>query len=418
MPYFRYEATDSTGRRVDGTIHAASAQSARDTLSQRGFQSVLFQDPASRVAPPAHRPAPTPAQVASSAPGERTDWGTEDDLMFLFSQLGAHIRSGINPAEACHNLSLRAPRKDYARALEEMSRFAAEGRGLSTAMARWPYLFPPHVIGTVRVGELAGVLPEACDRIAEQSQKASGLRRMFWWISLLAWGTVVASPIGYVIVVALARSVEIQGTQGSSPRPADAIADALRETIFGVPGLAVALALLGLLGVRQYWRSMRFRANRHRSVTWAPLVGARTRSEAIESFSWALAHVSRAALAPRTAFVEAMNAIPNLWLLKDFEAVASRMTDKSPISENLKEIRWLPPELVPLIATGEMTGDIGSQMRFAVESARSESEFHTTALKSRIGCWVLLIYLMGTLIASYFLYGVFYPVLMRVLLGE
>lgn len=418
MPYFRYEATDSTGRRVGGTIQANSAQVAMDTLAQRGFQSVQFQDPTPRVALPPQRPAPTQPQVVQSAPGERTDWGTEDDLLFLFTQLAAHIRSGINPAQACHNLALRVPRKDYARALEEMSRFAAEGRGLSMVMARWPYLFPPHVIGTVRVGELAGVLPDACDRIAEQSMKASKLRRMFWWFSFVTWGMVVASPIAYVIVVALARSVEIQGTQGSSPRPADAIADALRETLFGVAGLGLVLFLLALVGTRQLWRSMRCRENRHRSVTWAPLAGSWARSEAIESFSWALAQVSRAALAPRTAFVEAMNAIPNLWLRRDFEAVAGRMTDKSPISESLKEIQWLPPELVPLISTGELTGDVGSQMRYAIESARSESEYHTTALKSRIGCWLILVYMTGALIASYFLYGVFYPVLMRVMLGE
>src|SRR5579872_5722528 len=124
MRFYQYSVSDKQGKRVDGTLQAASHDAARLALSNAGFTIYQIQELQAaaqpqppRPTPPAPRPSqsPRPVQInqvttapravrpemsapvhvntlTSNAPSTdtvKTKSGNDKDLFFLFSQLGS-----------------------------------------------------------------------------------------------------------------------------------------------------------------------------------------------------------------------------------------------------------------------------------------------------------------------------------------
>jgi type II secretory pathway component PulF len=286
----------------------------------------------------------------------KTKFGRDRDLFFLFSQLAQYFRSGVSPHVGLSNLAQRS-RPRYQESLEAAAAAVGEGKRLSDVFERYPYLYPPDVVGTLRAGETAGYLGEACDRIADQLQMSNRLKRRLAWFLIILIGLVVAFPIVYAIVNASLSSIAAQDKAGGSLPVAGTLVTAVRVELVRILPIALP-CLVAFIGFLFFWHSMPMRELRHRIVLGFPVLGGRVKAEAMARFTWAMGMVSRGGMSGQNTFLLAAETVPNLILRRKLVDAAKSMHEAERLSVALKRSQALPVEYAHIVETGETTGDV------------------------------------------------------------
>lgn len=455
MRFYQYKATDKSGRPAEGTIRAASADAAQSALVAAGYTVKSVQDVASKPAAPAGkakvplaavRPpgtaakAPIAQAVQLSAaptqvqkmPGEqprvmtinspaapvvtpstnKTKFGRDRDLYFLFSQLSQYFHTGISPQTAMVDLAKRTPAR-YHGSLEEAAQALAEGKRLSDVFVKYPYLYSPDIIGTLRAGEASGFLSEACSTIADQKETSARLKRklnVFLWMFV---ATLISFPICYAIITGSLKSMQQQDKAGGSLPIAGTITHAVGvDMLHTLPWSLPTMA--GLIGFLIWWHSMRMRMARHQLVLRFPILGGRARSESISRFTWTMGMVSRAGLSPQSVFEIAAESVPNMAIRAQLMASAATMHESERLSAALTRSGTLPVEYTHIVATGEMTGDVPRAL--ADISRATDADFRGRDAGAAVSTGIL--FYIGLAILTTFMVGFLYQVLYGGMIGS
>ena len=428
MPSFRYIASDQRGQAAEGYVDAASLTEAAKLVAARGLrvsQVVAAAPPARQTAAapasPKLAPAPAPPTAAPAQAGHhplvRTRRGSDKSLFFIFSQLAAYARSGVNPMQAAADLSSRIRHPGYAQALGDLAGMAREGGRMSDVFARYPDLFPPHVAGTVRTGEEAGALPESLERVARQADASHKLGRLVRWLGVLALMVVLMTPLGIAAAKGGVASWDMQElTGGQAPGFQNFLAEVGKVFVWLLPVCAGLFLVAWLL--RLSWMSLSNQERRHSALLRIPTIGKRAKVESVAAFGWALAALARTGMSPRMSWDTAASAVPNLEVRRRLEEVGIRMGHGTKLSDALAATNLLPEEYGMVVETGEMTGGISAALQDANRMTEQELASLETRARARMGCWMLLILGIGSAIMFGILYGVFYRELIPKILGE
>ncbi|MBN9502179.1 MAG: hypothetical protein BGO01_19040 [Armatimonadetes bacterium 55-13] len=443
MPFFQFTATNSQGQPMQGQVQAGSLEEANRALTQQGYRvsdlresnrlapnapspSPNAQRPvanAPSIAPNAQRPTPNAQHINTPAPKPKrhrvkTRYGTEKDTFFLFSQLAALFKSGVNASQAFHDLGMRNRRSDYREAMMEVSRNVIEGGSIADTLERYPYLFAPHVVGTVRAGEVGGYLPEAFETISSQADSSRKFRRWFVWLGWAVVSVLICVPIGKAFTDGAVNSWDVQEKSGGmAPGGATLLAQIWQLIKWPIGPLTILVTLI-FIAVSYIWQSMRFRELRHRLVLLAPAATKRAKSESFAAFSWNLSNLARSGIAPHRAWELASATVPNQAIRASLDAQGAQMTEQTKLSEALFNTRMIPHEYSALVQTGEITGDVPGQLMQAARMSQDEFGIHDKMAKGRVGCWILIVsFGIGTLVI-YALYGGFWTKLIPKIIGE
>jgi type II secretory pathway component PulF len=424
MPFFQFQATDNQGNPITGTVQAGSLDEANRALANQGFKVTGLRDP-NVMAPPSVQTAaqprvatferpitPAPVRVNTPAPrplGEprKTKYSQDKDIYFIFSQLAAYFKSGINPAQAFTEIGNKQPREDIREAMLFVASRVGEGSGIANLLALYPFLFAPHVVGAVRAGEMGGYLPEAMENISAQADSSRKMRRWMVWLGLFAIGIPPAIPIGNALFNSVIASWDVQEATGGNAPVAATVGKGFVKEMLGPIGIYSLVILILFIILALTWQSMWFRTLRHRMALRVPTVGRRARAEGFAAFTWNLSNLSRAGIAPRQAFRLATDTVPNQDIRLALERQADQMTDQTKLSEALHGTKMLPYELSAMVQTGEITGDVPGQLMNGAKVQQQEFDHQDKNVRTRVGCWMLLLFfLVGPVIVAA-LYGDF-----------
>ncbi|MBI5706021.1 MAG: type II secretion system F family protein [Armatimonadetes bacterium] len=423
MPTFRYLAQDNAGTRLDGEIEASSLRDAQLRLRQRGLNPLSVASSATVAAPPARRSVPPPAiraqldsvagQAVQPVQTVKTKFGSDKDRFFIFTQLGSHLKAGINPAKAFENLLTHGTPAHFHEALQQAARSGVEGGSVAGVLRRYPYLFPDHVVALYGAGEQGGFLPEACEAIAAQAEQARKFGRPFVWLSWLTIMALVSAPLGFWVVQSGMDAMRLQDQQGGTlPGMQTYRAALLAELKWPIGPAMLAMLILGTVFIL-WWRSLRVTALRHRLTARLPLSGKRGWHEGMALFAWTLSHLMKAALAPRTALLSAADAIPNHSVREEIRQIGAAMGDNTALSAAFRGSAKMPPEFLALMQTGEMVGDMPGQLLIVSRSCSEAQQEVETLSKWRIGLWAILLIALGFVFVAWLLYGYMYPQLFK-----
>lgn len=397
MSFFRYSARDARGKILEGTVEAPDVREASRILVGRGYRVDHIQ--------PSGAPAQT-VPTTDDAPTVRTRSATDKDRFLLFSQLAALLRSGVNPHDACETLAHRVRHSGLQRACRDVAGSAREGAPISTVLARYPFLFPPHVVGIVRAGEAGGFLPEACARVAEQAESSHKFGRAMWMASAVFLHALLIVPGAWLATRGVSTAwdkIDAAGGAGGAMGGLRLMVDSMVERLKWPVG-PVTLGVYLLLWIAWFaWKSLPFRPMRHRLGLGWVAYGPRARQEGLAIFAWALSKISNAGIAPQTAWQMAVDCVPNLELQDRIREAGSRLRENQPMSEAFFESRLFPEEYAPMMATGEQTGDVPGTLSRLAEMGSAEFEAATGKAKWRTGCWSSL----GCFVASAIVFVLF-----------
>lgn len=149
---YSYEARDSSGEIVAGTVSAGSVEKATSILSDQDLFVVRLAERAGRLS-------------GAKGPGEGR--ATRRQVAWFMTQLSIMVETGISISEAIHSLRRQSSDPKLRRLLEQVARKVDEGSPFSESLACHPISFPPTLIAMIRASEMNGSLAEVLRRCSE-----------------------------------------------------------------------------------------------------------------------------------------------------------------------------------------------------------------------------------------------------------
>src|SRR5436189_5678410 len=162
MAAFAYTAITAEGLVSSGNIHAPDFTGAREQLRLRGLLPERLEE-----------------LPASGEQSVRTTFKAikPKSLQIFSRQLATMIEAGLNVVAALVILEEQTDDDYLASVIAELRADVEGGLLLSQAMARHPKVFSNLYAAMVQAGEASGMLDHVLDRVAEQIEKETKIKR-------------------------------------------------------------------------------------------------------------------------------------------------------------------------------------------------------------------------------------------------
>lgn len=182
MPEFSYVAVDASGKKITGTVAAATQREAVAAVSARDLFPLEVRGEATDAA--ALRRRRVPAQL----------------MAVTYGQLADLLRSGVPLLRAIQVIRGQVSHPALKEVLGEVARRVEDGASLADAVARFPGCFGEMAVSMIRAGGEGGFLEDALVRVAAFTDASEDLRKrvmgaMAYPVLLFLIGTVVVSGL-------------------------------------------------------------------------------------------------------------------------------------------------------------------------------------------------------------------------------
>ena len=366
MPEFAYRAGAERG-----TVAAGSPREARDRLRERGLAVSEVRELTRRRG------------AAGAAPAGRLRGRRGFDLAEVARELATLLSVGVPVLEALETLA--AGRAAGPRAvLETLAERLRRGVPLAAAM-RDPAVarhFDPLSVQLVEVGEQAGNLDEALDRVAEFRERRAQLQGKL--------GATLAYPL-FVGVVAVLVSVFLMTrvvpgvlapllAQGR-PLPAVTLAvKAVSDTLLHQGGwILLGLLVAGALGVLA-WRRPAVRRAASEASLRVPVLGPLLRQRALCHLCEVMGTLLRAGIDFDRACALAARSCPQRVIGEALGSARESVVAGSDIAEALEATGHFPPTVVRAFAVGQRSGRLGPVLQRLADNLDAQVQRGTARL--------------------------------------
>jgi type IV pilus assembly protein PilC len=341
MQTFTYQARDTLGHLIEGTLDVESREEAAARLKRDGLVVVELEEESGGL-------DLLPRRVSQS------------DIIYVTSQLAVMVDTGINLSAALESIAAQEASPALKSVLLDLKSRVEGGEDFSSALARHPQHFDKTYVALIKAAEQTGRLAELLDTVAnylrsrlEMKQKVRAAMAYPTIMGVLAVGVTI-----FLLTYILPKFEPLFTRKGVKlPRPTVIMMTA-SDLILDYWPLWIVLAI-GL--VVTYFLGRRTEAGRQ-IIDWVkinlPIVGPMTRkitiSRSIRTLGTMVASgVSMLDAIRLTAEVSGNYYYEQVWL-----RVLHEITQGNRIVESLQRETLLPPTLIQMIGAGEETGKL------------------------------------------------------------
>jgi len=352
MALFEYQAKDSAGRQVSGTLEAGDRRSALNQAREQGLWITDLREVQPKAIPQ--------SAIFSGA--------SLKEMMVCFRQFATMLNAGLSLLQCLRTLVAQTSNRRLREALGSMAEEVQTGRSLSSAMSHHPSLFSPLQIRLVEAGETGGMLDRMLNRIAEYLEHEYEIR--------LLLNKATAYPKILAVLALLIANVPTLVLQGPLPFLSSIASIAL---IVLIPlGLIWLFLRLGHLSVQgRLWLD--------RVKLALPIWGKVTRQLAIAKFARALAALYGAGVhLPRAAQLSA-EACGNAVISGNLMPAIPMLERGQGMTESFRQTRVFPEMVLGMLSTGEQTGSMDEMMDKVADYYEAEAEVAIRQMASASG---------------------------------
>jgi type IV pilus assembly protein PilC len=314
----------------------------------------------------------------------------DDHKSRYFQQLHALLNAGVGLSFALSSLGEQAPTASLRRASRDMSQEIAAGSSWTESMRKYPGLFSVMTIALVEAAEAAGFLEKACLMLARDAERDylihQTIKKETWYSKLL-----------FFISLLLPIPIKV-GTGAMS-----FILWPPHQIIFtGVVWLLwVAANYFWPIGARggqgRYWLDDR--------RLKLPIAGKIVRGFAVAKFCRYLGMSYAAGLSfPRGVSLGAA-ACGNVVIAQKLQATTRALEKGETVVSALVASGELPGNVVPLLHSGEASGDFDTQLQTAARFLETDAEtaLHQTMVALSMLIFLLVAIKIGTMVIQFHL---------------
>jgi type II secretory pathway component PulF len=362
MNVFRYQAIETNGAPVAGTIEADDRKAALRLLGQRGLFPSSLEACAPGVQNAAAKPSGTERKLEGQfnlGPGVR-----RKEITAFTREISALLGAGIPIPQALEGLGEQEENVVLRETLRGISDSVRTGAALSVAMDGHPKLFSKLYVSMVRVGEEGGVLPKVMADLAdllehEDEVRGEVIAAVSYPVFVLCFGVVAVTVLLTFVMPRLFSQLEDMLT--ALPLPTVILLKISgffhHYFIWLLGGLA---AVAG--GLRWYVRTPDGAEVWDRIKLRLPLIGSLLRAAALGRFARTLGTLikSGVSLLPALKIVE--NTIGNRVLAQQIALVAEETRGGDSLAAPLRKLGIFPRSVVQMIDVGEETGKLDEML--------------------------------------------------------
>ena len=378
MPTFTYTARDRTGNVTSGTVDADSNSLAAAHLREQGLWVTDL-----RTSGGMRRETPAPGGAVDRSVSKRM-WNPVSlrDLALFYRQLQTLLHSGMSLYQSLDTLSnpAQTPNAPLRRVTAEIARNVLEGRRVSEAMARYPWLFDKMQVRMVEAGEAGGMLVEILRRLADYVERAYELRleikRKTLYPKLLLAALLFIPPIPTLV---------FHG-------PIAYLAE-----VFGIIGWVLLFGIPLMFAMRVFLSTEAGRAGYDRVKLAIPVIGPLVRKIAVARFARTLAALYGAGVPIASALGMAGEACGNAVLERQSRMMVPALERGTSIAQALSASGFFPPMVTGMVSTGETSGNLDTMLDKAADFYENEAMHATVQIVVILG--VLLLLIMAIMIA-------------------
>jgi type IV pilus assembly protein PilC len=385
---FTYEALDSTGTLLKGSIDAESADAVARSLSHQNLVLLDVSAPRSGL----HKDL--------NVPGFRKRTKLKDLAVFA-RQFASMTSSGLTLIRSLGILEEQTEKPDFRAAIGQVRVDVQGGATLSTAMAQHTEHFPLLMISMIKAGETGGFLDGALDRVAKMYEADWHLRAkiksaMTYPIVVLVFSVLLGTGVIVFIVPVFEKMFAQLG--GNLPAPTKVMVVLSHNMWWVLP-----IVLTAVIGSMKFYRTKHrndaaFRLRADRLKLRLPVFGALFTKLAISR--WArnlgtLLHVG-------VPIIQALDIVGgtsgNAVIQEAMEDVKAAVRVGQQMSGPLAKHPLFPPMVVQMLEVGEETGQITEMLDKLADFYDHEVETATDSLTAALE--PLLVVIMGAAIGT------------------
>lgn len=393
MPAYSYQALNSEGKTLKGTLEADSARSARAQLRAQALIPLAVEPLASGAAGPEGQAA-RGLHVALFTP--RVFNATA--LSIWTRQLAGLVNSGLPLERALSSLSEEAEQDKQRHLVAALRAEVNAGASFAKALAQHPREFSAIYIAVIGAGEQSGQLGTVLERLADDLEEREALKAKLIGAALYpAIVTLVAIAIVTFLVSYVVPQVAtvFAGTHRSLPALTVlmlAISQLVRNWGWLALGLLVVLAVAGQRALRIEQVRRRFDA------AWLrlPLVGRLARGYNAARFASTLAMLSAAGVPILKALQAAAETLNNQAMRDDALQALVQVREGAPLASALAQKKRFPGLLAMFSRLGEQTGQLPLMLQRAARQLSAEVQRRAMHLATLLE--PLLIVVMGLVV--------------------
>lgn len=154
---YAYRARGASGEIISGTTVAASSEEVGAKLRAEGKFVLAIEDNALRAIANLDT-----AQIRRNEAAKRV---RREDVIAFCQQLAVMLETGVPLAEALDAFSTQTPRQEFREVLSVVRDDIHSGGSFSSALAKWPRVFPNMMVSLMKASEASGTLALMLGRV-------------------------------------------------------------------------------------------------------------------------------------------------------------------------------------------------------------------------------------------------------------
>lgn len=365
MAAFEYTAIDARGRHKKGIEEGDSSRQVRQTLRDRGLAPTSVVHAVARD-----------GRSQESAPVIRMGWRAMAPLeLALFTrQLATLVAAGLPVEESLHTIARQSDKRRVSALVMNVRAQVLEGHSLATALNAYPSAFGTMYRSTVAAGEQSGYLHAVLDNLADHTeQRFESVRnvQMALFYPILLFVVSIAIIAGLMVYVVPKIVGVFERTGNELPFLTTALIDIsgfLRGNWW-----VIAIAVVGaVLLVRWLLRQSEFRLRWDHRKLKLPIAGKVVRSGNASRYASTLAILSTSGVPLVDAMQIARSVVTNSWLKRRLAEAVQRVSEGSSLRAALEGVRYFPPMLLHMVASGEASGQLDSMLAKVADYQQKE----------------------------------------------
>ena len=389
MATYAYEALNSEGKLIKGSLEADNPDRARDSVKAQGLTVVSI---GSQTA------------LSKDLKFDFSKGPNVRDLSVFCRQFVSMIRAGVTILDSLQMLGESTENKKLREAIFDVKTSTETGMSLSGAMAEFPNIFPSLLISMVTAGEASGSLDVAFDRMGRQFEKTAKTQALikkaliYPIIVVIVAIVVVIVMLEVVIPTYTSMFAELDTELPAITKAVVAMSDGLKAYWFILAPVVGAL----IFGFITFSKTDQGKHIFGKIAIQLPLTKNITVKSAAALMSRTLSTLIGAGLPLVEAVDITSGVMTNIYFKEALEHAKEEITIGQPLSRPLEEAGIFPPMVYYMIRIGEETGNIEDMLNKNAEYYEEEVEMAVQSFMAMLEPLIIIVLaaIVGVLIGA------------------
>jgi type II secretory pathway component PulF len=354
MASYSYQAINSAGKTVSGTIEAGSLAMAEANIADGDMIPVLVKA----------------LETRSASLGQRFKRATTakikvHELVLFSKQFCSMFRAGIPVLRVLEIIGLQCENSSLKQAVAEIREDIMEGTSLSDAMRKYPAIFSPLYCSMINAGEVSGTVPEVIDRLTyilehEDRVKAS-IRSALQYPMVVAITLTIAFFVLLTVVIPKFAAV-FKASKLTLPLPT-LIAISMYNAIVGYWALMLVGVVSLVVVTRLYLKTENGRFVKDSLLLRLPIFGPLFIKAAMSRFSSILAILFASGVPVMSAIGILSDIIGNSAISRAFGNMKAQLEEGQGLAGPLGKVSYFTPMVINMVAIGEESGNLDGMLK-------------------------------------------------------